>query len=152
MIRRSVNQQKLSNDTVAQTVQQANHVFSLPTGPSMRSPSDSTTDTPIIIMPEITNTVICPDTGKSLKHHEIIPMLRYKIKWMQSTANEIRRIYKTNTMRFIPKSDIPEGHKATYSLFALGIKEHKEERECTRLAVGGDQIKYPVKNLLAPRD
>jgi hypothetical protein len=52
-----------------ETVQQANHVFYLPTRPS---------DTPLmlkppkkeqlIIMSEMANAVICPDTGKSLKH------------------------------------------------------------------------------------
>jgi hypothetical protein len=40
-----------------------------------------------IIMPEMANAVICPDTGKSLKHREIIIKFRYKIKWMRSTAN-----------------------------------------------------------------
>jgi hypothetical protein len=35
------------------------------------------------------NAVICPETGKSLKHQELITKLRYKIKWTRSTANEI---------------------------------------------------------------
>jgi hypothetical protein len=64
-------------------------------------------------------------------------MLRYKIKWMRSTANGIRRLYKTNIIRFIRKSDIPPGRKATYGVFVVDIKEHKEEREHTRLTVGG---------------
>jgi hypothetical protein len=72
-------------------------------------------------------------------------MLWYKIKWMQSTENKIRRLYKTNTIRFIRKSDIPPGRKATYGSFVVDIKEHKEERECTRLTVGGDQIEYPCE-------
>jgi hypothetical protein len=42
-------------------------------------------------MPEMANAVICPDTGKSLKHRELITQLRYKIKWMRSTANDINR-------------------------------------------------------------
>jgi hypothetical protein len=58
-------------------------------------------------------------------------MLRYKIKWMRSTANEIRRLYKTNTIRFIRKSSIPPGCKAIYGSFVVDIKEHKEEREPT---------------------
>jgi hypothetical protein len=37
-------------------------------------------------MPEMANAVICPETGKSLKHQELITKLRYKIKWMRSTA------------------------------------------------------------------
>jgi hypothetical protein len=94
-------------------------------------------------MPEMVNAVICPDAGKSLKHQELITMLRYKIKWMRSTANEIHRLYKTNTIRFIRKYDIPKGCKATYDSFVVDIKEHKKERERTILTMGGDQIEYP---------
>jgi hypothetical protein len=89
------------------------------------------------------NAVICPETGKSLKHQELITKLRYKIKWMRSTANEINRLYNTNTIRFIRRSDIPKGRKVTYGSFVVYIKDHKEEKERTRLTVGGDQIEYP---------
>jgi hypothetical protein len=41
----------------------------------------------MIIMPEMANAVICPDTGKSLEHSELITLLRYKISWMRSTEN-----------------------------------------------------------------
>jgi hypothetical protein len=87
MVRLSAHQQNLSNDMLAETVKHANHVFSLPTGPSIRSQSKDTKDTPLIIMLGIANAVICPDTGEYLKHQELITMLRYKIKWMRSTAN-----------------------------------------------------------------
>jgi hypothetical protein len=143
MIRRSSHQQNLTNDMLAEKIQQENHLFSLPTGPTIRSPTKNAKDTPIIIMPEMVNVVICPGTRKSLKHQEVITVLWYKIKWMRSTANEIRRLYKTNTKRFITKSDIPPGRKATYGLFVVEIKEHKVEREHTRLTVGGNQIEYP---------
>jgi hypothetical protein len=89
------------------------------------------------------NAVICPETGKSLKHHELITKLKYKIKWMLSTANEINRLYNTNTIRFIPRSNIPKGRKVTYGSFVVDTKDHKEEKERTRLTVGGDQIEYP---------
>jgi hypothetical protein len=81
---------------------------------------------PVIIMPEMANAVICSDTGKSLKHQELITMLRYKIKCMRSTANKICRLYKTNTIRFICKSDVPKGRTVTYGYFLVDIKEHKE--------------------------
>jgi hypothetical protein len=89
------------------------------------------------------NAVICPETGKSLKHQELITKLKYKIKWMRSTANEINRLYNTNTIRFIRRSDIPKGRKVTYGSFVVDIKDHKEEKERTRLTVGGDHIEYP---------
>jgi hypothetical protein len=89
------------------------------------------------------NAVICPETGKSLKHQELITKLRYKIKWMRSTANEINRLYNTNTIRFIRISNIPKGRKVTYGSFVVEIRDHKEEKERTRLTVGGNQIEYP---------
>jgi hypothetical protein len=61
---------------------------------------------------------------------------------MQSTANEINRLYNTNTIRFIRRSNIPKGCKVTYGSFVVDIKDHKEEKEGTRLTVGGDQIEY----------
>jgi hypothetical protein len=89
------------------------------------------------------NAVICPQTGKSPKHQELVTKLRYKIKWMRSTANDINRLYNTNTIRFIQRSNIPKGRKVTYGSFVVDIKDHKEEKELTRLTVGGDQIEYP---------
>jgi hypothetical protein len=98
-------------------------------------------------MPEMANAVICPETGKSLKHQELITKLRYKIKWMRSTANEISRLYNTNTTRFIRRSNIPKGRKVTYVLFVVDIKDHKEEKERNQLTVGGDQIENPGNKL-----
>jgi hypothetical protein len=105
----------------------------------------------MIIMPEMANAVICPDTGKSLKHSELITLLRYKKRWMRSTANEIGRLAQglkcevkgTNTISFIKREDVPAGRKATYGSFVVDIKTHKEETESTRLTVGGDHIEYP---------
>jgi hypothetical protein len=73
------------------------------------------------------NAVICPETGKSLKHQELITKLRYNIKWMRSTA-KINRLYNTNTIRFMRVSNIPKGRKVTYGSFAVDIKDHKEEK------------------------
>jgi hypothetical protein len=78
-------------------------------------------------MPEMENAVICPETGKSLKHQELITALRYKIKWIRSTANEINRLYNTNIIRFICRSNIPKGCKVRYGAFVVDIKDHKEE-------------------------
>jgi hypothetical protein len=105
----------------------------------------------MIIMPEMANAVICPYTGKSLKHSELITLLRYKIRWMRSMVNEIGRLAQgikrevkgTNTFRFIKREDASAGRNATYGSFVIDIKTHKEETERTRLTVGGDQIEYP---------
>jgi hypothetical protein len=73
------------------------------------------TNKQIIIMPEMADAVICPDTGKYLKHNELIKLLKYKIRWMISTSNEIGRLSQglkrgikgTNTINFIRREDVP---------------------------------------------
>jgi hypothetical protein len=140
MIRRSAHQQNSINDMLAETIQQENHSFSLPTGATIRSATRKAMDATIIIMPEMGNVVIFSESGKPPTHQELITILRYEIKWIRSTANEIHRLYKTNSIRFIRKSSMPPGSKATNGSFVVDIKEHKEERERTILTVGGDQI------------
>jgi hypothetical protein len=134
---------------LAETVQQANHVFSLPTRPKIWSPASNTNNTPTIVVPEMAIIVICPDTGKSLKRQEIITMLRYKIKWMRSTANEIHRLYKTNIIIFIHKYDVPKGRKVTYGSFVVDIKEHKKEPDSQWEEI---KLNTQVTNILARRD
>jgi hypothetical protein len=107
---RSAGPLNLAQDMLEETVQQANHVFSLPMGPSNTPVTfQPTKNEQIIIMPEIANIVVCIDTGSLLKHSELIILLRYKIRWMRSTANEIGRLAQglkrgvkgTNTINFI---------------------------------------------------
>jgi hypothetical protein len=130
MVRRSAGQQyNLSQDMIAKTINQANHCFSISTNPEPKNKTKLSSNNHVIILPEMANAVICPETGKSLKHQELITKLRLKIKWMQSTANEINRLYNTNTIRFIRRSDIPKGRKVTYGSFVVDIKDHKEEKE-----------------------
>jgi hypothetical protein len=133
----------LSQDMIAETISQANHFFSISTNPEPKNSTILSGNNKVIILPEMANAVICPETGKSLKHQELIKKLRYKIKWMRSTANEINRLYNTNTIRFIRRSNIQEGRKVTYGSFVVDIKDYKEEKERTRWTVGGDQIEYP---------
>jgi hypothetical protein len=107
---------------MAETIAQANNCFSI--SAQTKYTHQSSTNTDIAILPEMVNAVICPDTGKSIKHQELINKLKYKIKWMRSTANEINRLYNMNTIRFIRRSDIPKGRKVTYGSFVVDIKDH----------------------------
>jgi hypothetical protein len=144
MVRRSADQQyNLSQDMIAETINQPNHCFSISKNQEPKNTVKISGNKQIIILPEMANAVICPETGKSLKHQELITKLRYKIKWMQSTANAINRQYNTITIRFIRRSNIPKGRQVTYGSFVVDIKYHKEEKERTRLTIGGDQIGYP---------
>jgi hypothetical protein len=107
MVRRSARQQKLSQYMLAETLAQANYCFSLLANSTCCRSSNPTS--PIVLSPEMANAVICPETGRSLKHQELITKLKYKNKWMRSTANKINRLYNTNTIRFIQRSAIPNG-------------------------------------------
>jgi hypothetical protein len=147
MVRHSAGPQyNLSQDMIAKTISQANHCFSISTNPETQNSTILSRNKKVIILPEMANAVSCPETGKSLKHQELITKFRYKIKWMQSTLNEINRLYNTNTIRFIRRSNIPKGRKVTHGSFVVDIKDQKEEKEHARLTVGGDQIEYPGEN------
>jgi hypothetical protein len=86
---------KLSQDMMAETINQANHCFTISAQTQYTKKSGNNTE--VILLPEMANAVICPETGKSLKHQELITKLRYKIKWMRSTANEIKTGFITRT-------------------------------------------------------
>jgi hypothetical protein len=126
MVRRSARQHNLSQDMMAETLAQANHCLSLSANATCCRSSNP--KPPIVLSPEMANAVICPETGKYVKHQELITKLKYKNKWMRSTANEINRLYNTNTIRFIRRSSIPKGQKVTYGSFVVDIKDHKEEK------------------------
>jgi hypothetical protein len=112
MARRSAGQQyNLSQDMIAETINQANHCFNIPANPGPKNTVKVNGNIQVILLPEMANAVICPKTCNSLKHQELITELKYKIKSMQSTANEINRIYNTNTIRFIRRSNLPKGRK-----------------------------------------
>jgi hypothetical protein len=113
---------------MAETINQSNHCFTISAHSKTQHSKKPSDNTKVIILPEVANSVICPETGKSLKHQELITKLRYKIKWMRSTAKEINRIYNTNTIRFKRRSNIPKGRKVTYHSFVVDIKGHKEEK------------------------
>jgi hypothetical protein len=93
MVQRGAGQNhSLSQDMIAETISQENHWLSISTN---QKPKNSTTlnfNDQVIILPEMANALVCPETGKPLKHQELITKLRYKIKCMRSTANEINRL------------------------------------------------------------
>jgi hypothetical protein len=123
MVRCSAIQQNLYQDMMDENLAHANHCFSISASTKINHPATPTIAS--VILPEMVNAVICPETGKSLKHQELITKLKYKIQWMRHTANKINRLYNTNTIRFIRRSNIPKGLKVTYGSFVVDIKDHK---------------------------
>jgi hypothetical protein len=69
-------QHNLSLDTMAETISQANHCFSISAHPKTQNSKTGSSNKEGIILPEMANAVICPETGKSLKHQELITKLR----------------------------------------------------------------------------
>jgi hypothetical protein len=55
---------------MAETLSQVNHCFSISAKTKYTHPTNNKAD--IIISQEMANAVICPETGKSLKHQELI--------------------------------------------------------------------------------
>jgi hypothetical protein len=80
MVQCSARQQyDLSQDMMVETISQATHCFSISTHKTNQNPKISISSKEVIILLEMANAVFCPQTGKSLKHHELITKLRYKI-------------------------------------------------------------------------
>jgi hypothetical protein len=80
MVRRSARQQhNLSQDMMAETINQSNHCFSISAQPKTKNSNKLSNIKNVIFLPELANAVICPETGKSLKHQELITKLRYRI-------------------------------------------------------------------------
>jgi hypothetical protein len=73
MVRRSDGQQyNLSQDKIAEKINQANHCFAISANPEPKNSTKLNGNIQVIILPEMANAVICPETGKSLKHQELI--------------------------------------------------------------------------------
>ena len=51
----------------------------------------------------------------------------------------------SNTILFIPKSQLPQDMKAIYEIIVCDIKPHKSETDRTKLIDGGNLIYYPGK-------
>jgi hypothetical protein len=68
MVRRSARQHNLSQDMMAETINQANHCFAISAQPKTQYTKKPSENTKVILLPEMANALICPETGKSLKH------------------------------------------------------------------------------------
>ena len=70
--------------------------------------------------------------------------------WLKPSANKFGRLMKglkrviqgTETMKFIQKHEVPYNKKVTYSRFVCDYRPQKEEKERTRITVGGDRLEY----------
>jgi hypothetical protein len=103
------------------------------------------------LLPDCINAVIHPVTGIPMEYRQLIKDPATKEAWNRSSANEFGRLAQgvggrvtgTDTIKFIVKSQVPEGRTVTYARFVCTIREQKAEPERTRLTVGGNLINYP---------
>ena len=93
---------------------------------------------------EFAGAVIDKETGNSLEFRHLIKLEKYRTIWMKSFANELGRLAQgirdipgTDTIDFIPRSEVPNGETVTYGRIVCTYRPQKEEQNRTRLTVGG---------------
>jgi hypothetical protein len=90
------------------------------------------------------NAVIHPITGVAMEYRQLIQDPITKEAWQRSAANEFSRLAQgvggrikgTNTIRFIPHTDLPADCMPTYPRFVCEVREQKAEKFRTRLTLG----------------
>jgi hypothetical protein len=86
-----------------------------------------------------------------LNYCQLLRHPKYKDTWAKSAANKFGRLVQglkdgrvkgTDTIKFIHKDQVPAERikDVMYGSFCCNYKPIKEEKECTRLTVGGDRI------------
>ena len=92
------------------------------------------------------------ETGRSMEYKDLITDPSTRTTWLHSAANEFgrlaqglpdERVEPTNTMFFIPFSQVPKHKRPTYARFVCSYRPQKAEPYRTRLTVGGSLIDYP---------
>eukprot|EP00804_Cyclotella_cryptica_P007736 CCRYP_001353-RA/>CCRYP_001353-RA protein AED:0.15 eAED:0.15 QI:0/0/0/1/0.2/0.16/6/0/947 len=97
--------------------------------------------------------VLDPETGQLLEYRQLLRHPKFKEAWNISAANEFGRLAQgikgrvkaTDTIKFIPKSDIPPDRlkDVTYIKFVCQVRTEKDEPNRTRATFGGNLIHYP---------
>ena len=92
------------------------------------------------------------ETGRSMEYKDLITDPSTRATWLHSAANKFgrlaqglpdERVEPTNTMFFIPFSQVPKHKRPTYASFVRSYRPQKAEPYRTRLTVGGNLIDYP---------
>ena len=97
------------------------------------------------------NVVIDEATGQSLEYRHFSRGPDKEI-WIQALANDLGRLAQgigarmptgTNTIFFIPRSDVPPDRVVTYGRLVSTIRPTKAEKNRVRVTVGGDKLPFP---------
>lgn len=94
-----------------------------------------------------------PVTGKRQTIDELRndPDPKIRERWDRATSNEWGRLAQgndfgvtaTDTIEFIPKSQVPSDRDVTYVTFVLDYRPTKDDPWRVRITVGGDRLSYP---------
>jgi hypothetical protein len=98
-------------------------------------------------------TAINPDTGLVAEYDELSKSSD-GAQWIQSTTEEFGRLaqglgpnsamtHGTDTIRFIPVSQMPKGRTAAYIRTVCADRPEKPNPKRVRITIGGDRIDYP---------
>jgi hypothetical protein len=89
-------------------------------------------------------------TGQQLEYRQLLQRPDLKTILQRAFANELGRLAQgvrdikgTDTIVFIPPSDIPKERTITYGRVVCDIRPHKSEKHRVRLTMGEDRINYP---------
>ena len=75
-------------------------------------------------------------------------------EWGRLAQGNYSGVESTDTIEFIPHTDVPQSKKVTYASFVCDHRPLKDEKWRIRLVVGGDKLPYdsdsgsPAQNLL----
>jgi hypothetical protein len=97
------------------------------------------------------STMVHPTTGLLMEYRQLITAPATRADWQLSAANEFGRLAQgvggrvqgTNTITFIHHHEMPSDRQATYPRFVCSERPQKQEKNRTRMTVGGNLIKYP---------
>ena len=102
------------------------------------------------------NAVIDEETGRAMKHCDLLKDKRHKETWSRAGSNEYSRLFQgvgknkdgtqrvtgTNTCHWIPHSKVPKGKRVTYARTVVDICPEKDDPNRVRITAGSDQLKY----------
>ena len=98
--------------------------------------------------PREANSVTHQISGVAQEYRHLIKGPERRI-WERSFANKLGQLPQgiievkgKNTVMFIPKSIVPKDKKITYGKLVCEMKPEKEEKERTRLTVGGNLLNF----------
>ena len=89
------------------------------------------------------------DTNELCEYKKLINSSQGKA-WMKSCSEEFHRLCSgtpdipgSNTMFFIPNTEVPLGKKVTYMRLVVTDRPQKSNPKRVRITVGGDRLDYP---------